>query len=82
MNDLAHFFNVLVEQAKRIGMVSIMPSTVSSHCSFQRFEIHIAACIGWNLHNLHPIMPAEAGFVPCAESGMSILMRFASPRDL
>ncbi len=29
-----------------------------------------------------PVMPDEAGLVPWAESGISILTRLASPRDL
>ena len=64
------------------GLVSIMPRTVSSHAALSAARSTLPRASDGICTICSPIMPAEAGFVPCAESGISILIRLASPRDL
>ena len=82
VDDFDDFLDVFIEQAERVGLVSIMPTTVSSHWALSASKSTLPRASDGMTVMLMPNMPAEAGFVPCAESGTIILVRLWSPRDL
>src|SRR5687768_1758301 len=76
MHQLNHFFDVLVEETEciRVGKHHTDDSIITG--GFERFEVHIAAFIGWDLYDLQPHHADRGGVCPMCGSGDDHLHAF------
>ena len=80
MDDAAHLDRVAVEEASVVGWVNMTPARSSSASARTASRSMSPPDVEGTETTWKPAMAAEAGFVPWAVSGMSILRRLPSPR--
>jgi len=64
-----------------LGLVIINPTTVSSQAALSDFRSTFPRSSEGISSTSNPLIVVLAGLVPCALSGMRILVRFVSPRS-
>lgn len=80
MDDICNLQNVLIKETDCVRLVSISPATSSPAASLNFSISTPPSGADGMLTTLYPAIAALAGFVPCAESGTRIFVRFSSDR--
>ena len=83
VHQLDDLFDVLIEETERVRVGEHHADDGIVAGGFERFQVHVAAFIGWD--RAQPASPScrpRRGLSHARTSGMSIFMRFVSPRDL